>query len=289
MLRVIFAAWIAVAPALSHRPGQAHAQSHAPVQHAFHDDSLQSTALGRVVAYRVLLPEGYDRTAKRFPVLYLLHGLDGHYDDWSTRTELAERVRRLPLIVVMPEGGDSWYTNAADGSGRFEDYIVDDLVHDVETKYRVIRARYGRAIAGLSMGGYGAVKIGLKHPGLFQAAGSLSGAFDATDPPFAASFPSHTDEMGRIFGAPGGDTRRENDVFLLAERANPATAPAIYVGCGESDRFLASNRRLVEILQRRSLAYEYHETPGGHTWDYWDRGIAAVLPWMMREFRTVDR
>ena len=80
--------------------------------------------------------------------------------------------------------------------------MANDLIRDVESKYLVIRARYGRAIAGLSMGGYGAIKIALKHPGLFAAAGSLSGAFDATDPEFAKSFPPHTEEMGRIFGPP---------------------------------------------------------------------------------------
>ena len=95
------------------------AASHgAPAPALLHEDSLRSAALGRLIKYRVLLPPGYGRTARRFPVLYLLHGLDGHYDDWSTRTELAERAHALPLVVVMPEGEDSWYTNAADGSGR---------------------------------------------------------------------------------------------------------------------------------------------------------------------------
>lgn len=275
MLPVIFAAWIALTPA----------HAHTQPARGFHDDAVQSTALGRSLKYRVLLPEGYDRTAKRFPVLYLLHGLDGHYDDWSTRTELAERVRPLPLIVVMPEGGDSWYTNAADGSGRFEDYIAIDLIRDVESKYRAIRARYGRAIAGLSMGGYGALKIALKHPGLFQAAAALSGALDATDPPFASSFPSHTEEMGRIFGPPASDTRRDNDVFLLAENA-ARNAPALYVACGESDRFLASNRRLVEILQKRGVAYAYHETAGAHAWDYWNGQVAPLLDWLLPQMKT---
>jgi S-formylglutathione hydrolase FrmB len=125
----------------------------APARPALQDVTLQSAALGRSITYRVLLPDGYRSSAVRYPVLYLLHGLDGHYQDWSTRTELAARAARLPLVIVMPEGGDWWYTNAADGSGRYEDYIATDLVADVEARFRVIRARYGRAIAGLSMGG----------------------------------------------------------------------------------------------------------------------------------------
>jgi S-formylglutathione hydrolase FrmB len=285
MLPIIFAAAIALAPAHApvRTPEYTPAAPYDQRAPAFRDETFQSAALGRPIKYRVLLPDGYDRGAKRFPVLYLLHGLEGHFDDWSTRTDLAERVRSLPLIVVMPEGADSWYTNAADASGRFEDYIATDLVHDVEAKFRAIRARYGRVIAGLSMGGYGAVKIALKHPGLFQAAVSLSGAFDATDPPFAESFPAHTEAMGRIFGSPASDTRRDNDVFALAGKVTVAGAPAIYVACGESDRFLASNRRLVEILQKRGFTYEYHETAGAHGWDYWNRQIVPLLAWVRRQ------
>ena len=270
MLPVIFAATIAFA--------SAHA---APPRAVVRDEAFHSTALGRLIKYRVVLPEGYGRsTTTRFPVLLLLHGLDGHYDDWSTRTHLVERASRLPLIVVMPEGGDSWYTNAADGSGRFEDYIVTDLIADVDARYRTIRARYGRAIAGLSMGGYGAIKLALKHPALFAAAASLSGAFDAADPSFANIFPAHTEEMTRIFGPPDGDTRRENDLFVIAENAAAAASPALYVDCGESDRFLPSNRRLVEILQKHGFTYEYHETAGAHAWDYWNRRLDPLLQWV---------
>jgi S-formylglutathione hydrolase FrmB len=275
MRPVIFAVWTGL---VSPRAAPAH---------VFRDESLQSASLGRLIKYRVLLPESYDATPRRrFPVLYLLHGLDGHYDDWSTRTHLGERLRSMPLIVVMPEGGDSWYTNAADGSGRFEDYIAVDLIHDVEVKFRAIRARYARAIAGLSMGGYGAIKIALKHPGVFQAAGSLSGAFDATDPAFARLFPTHTAEIEHIFGPPESDTRRQNDVFVMAGEAAPANAPAIFIDCGESDQFLGSNRRLADILQKRGFVYEYHETPGAHGWDYWDRRLMPLVEWVMGAFKA---
>src|SRR4051812_32646916 len=94
------------------------------------DVVFTSPALSRPMKYRVIVPESYARTNTRFPVLYLLHGLDGHFDDWTTRTRLVEHGGRLPLIIVMPEGGDSWYVDAADGSGRFEDYIATDLVRD---------------------------------------------------------------------------------------------------------------------------------------------------------------
>jgi S-formylglutathione hydrolase FrmB len=123
------------------------------VPYPYKDDAVASAALGRTMKYRVLLPDAYDQSDERYRALYLLHGLTGDYMDWSTRTDLAVIARGLQLVIVMPDGENAWYTNAADKGPRFEDYIADDLVKDVETKYRVIRSRYGRAIAGLSMGG----------------------------------------------------------------------------------------------------------------------------------------
>ena len=125
--------------------------------------------------YRVLLPAEYESSQRRYPVLYLLHGLGGDYRDWTTRSNLAEYSRTLPLIIVMPDGRNSWYTNALDTpADRFEDYILTDLQADVVRKYRTINSRYGRTIAGLSMGGYGALKMALKRPAAFSVAASFS-------------------------------------------------------------------------------------------------------------------
>jgi putative tributyrin esterase len=243
------------------------------------DDVVESAALGRAMRYRVLLPKNYDGSSRRYPALYLLHGLTGDFEDWTTRTNIAEYVRDLPFVVVMPDGENSWYTNAADNSGKFEDYIDVDLVNDVEKKYHVIRSRYGRAIAGLSMGGYGAMKLALKHPAQFVVAGSFSGALT----------PARDDELGkalggregerlkRIFGDMGTDRRKQEDVYAIAAAAKPAQTPYLYVDCGTNDGLLDSNREFAAILKKSGLAYEYHEVPGAHTWDYWDARIQAFL------------
>ena len=249
-----------------------------------HEESFHSAALGRTMKYRVLLPQGYDASLQRYPVLYLLHGLTGDYKDWTTRTNLAEYSRSLPLIIVMPDGGNSWYTNAADGSGRFEDYVATELPADVVQKFRTVNSRYGRAIAGLSMGGFGAVKLALKRPAQFAAAGSFSGAFGVTregelEPMIGAA---EGDRIRRIFGGASDQTRRESDVFVLAAAARPGTAPYLYVDCGTSDALLASNRQLVEALSKAGVAYEYHEVSGSHSWDYWDRRIREFLPILMK-------
>lgn len=260
----------------------------APPKH-FVDDEVHSAAVGRAMKYRVLLPEGYERSRDRYPVLYLLHGLSGDYLDWSTRTDLARLAARLRLVIVMPDGGNDWYTNAANNGPRFEDYIADDLVRDVERKYRVIRARYGRAIAGLSMGGYGAIKIALRHPAEFVAAGSFSGAFRATEIAYDDSLAGPLkDEIYRVYGPAGSDTRAANDVAAMAATAPVAGASSFYLDCGTSDSFLASNRDVVAALQKRGFSYEYHEVPGAHSWDYWNARIAVFLPWVMKRFLNAE-
>lgn len=260
----------------------------APVSQPYRDDTVASAALARTMKYRVLLPDGYEQSGERYRTLYLLHGLTGDYMDWSTRTDLARLARALPLVIVMHEGENAWYTNAADKGPRFEDYIADDLVKDVESKYRVIRSRYGRAIAGLSMGGYGALKIGLKRPGTFAAAAGFSSALDVTDPKFDEAMPSFKDQLYKIYGPAGSDTRQANDILAIASAAKAAEAPALYIDCGTADGLLESNRELVAVLQKRGFAYEYHEVPGAHAWDYWNRRIGFFLPWLMKTFRNAE-
>jgi putative tributyrin esterase len=256
-----------------------------PVSTAVREESFHSAALGRTMKYRVLLPDGYSASVRRYPVLYLLHGLTGNYTDWTARTNVADYTRSLPLIVVTPDGENQWYTNAAAGGERFEDYILDDLPADVVAKYRTVNSRYGRAIAGLSMGGYGALKVALKRPGQFAVVGSFSGAFAATREGELEGMigPVEAERLGKIFGPPGSDTRKQNDVFALAATLKPAGAPYIYVDCGTSDALLASNREVVAALQKAGVAYEYHETAGGHGWDYWDRRLREFLSVLMKK------
>ena len=237
------------------------------------------------MAYRVLLPEGYESSLQRYPVLYLLHGLGGSYTDWTTRSNVAEYSRTLPLIIVMPDAGNQWYTNAADGSARFEDYMTTDLPADVVKKYRTVNSRYGRAIAGLSMGGYGALKLALKRPAAFAMVGSFSGAFGATRAGELERLIGgvEAERMQKIFGPAGSRTREENDVFTLAAALKPAAAPYVYIDCGIADNSLiAANREVVVALHKAGVAYEYHEVGGAHTWDYWDRRIREFLPILVK-------
>lgn len=241
------------------------------------DGLLHSKSLNRDMHYRILLPRGYQTGQKRFAALYLLHGLYGDYLNWDTRTKLGQYAEPLPLIIVMPDADNSWYTNSATVPGdRFEDYIVKDLIPEIDSHYRTIRSRQSRAIAGLSMGGYGAMKFALKYPEMFAFAGSFSGAFDAPRD-LDTRVPQFREKLLSVFGPSGHANRSANDLFFLLDRVEPASLPYLYVQCGTQDDFLAINREFVSSLPRRKIGYEYHETPGGHSWDYWDRSAQNLL------------
>lgn len=260
---------------------------------------LVSKLIGKPLPYNVVLPIDYDQPdakATRYPVLYLLHGLTGHYDNWSTRTKLAQYAAGYPMIIVTPEGNNSWYTDSATvPTDKYESYIVDELIPDVQRRFRANPAREGRAIAGLSMGGYGALKFGVKHPELFVFAGSMSGALGA------ASW-TEADMRGRqaiwqslllVYGPADSPTRTANDLNKLYGELTPeriAALPYIYLDCGTEDVLLGNNRGFVEILLKQKIPHEYRQLPGKHNWEYWDAQVQEVLKlaarWV-RESRNV--
>lgn len=233
--------------------------------------SMKSEALGKEVSYQVVLPEDYDKSRLRYPVLYLLHGYGGHYFHWLWRTNLAEHVRRLPVIVVLPEGENLYYVNSP--KGKQEDHIIKELIPAVDQTYRTVTLRGGRAIAGLSMGGYGALLLGLKHPQLFTLAGSFSGGVGAAQ--------SDSANSKEIFGAMNSPLRKENDLLELIKTAKPPL-PFLYVSCGTEDRALEGNRRLVQSLYAAKIPYEYRELPGEHNWYFWDDQVQQLLQVLRR-------
>src|ERR1051325_4653040 len=169
---------------------------------------FQSKLVNTTLPYNVILPDDYDSSpTTRYPVLYLLHGLTGHYSDWVARTNVADYASEYRLIVVTPEGNDGWYTDSATvATDKYESYILKELIPDVDQRYHTTQARYGRAIAGLSMGGYGAIKFGLKSAGTFVFAGSVSGALGVTRLTEKEIGANWQDSI-KLFGAPGSDTR----------------------------------------------------------------------------------
>lgn len=250
---------------------------------------FQSKLTGRTLPYNVVLPIDYhapEQTMARYPVLYLLHGFTGHYDDWLKRTRLAEYAKAYPMIIVTPEGENSWYTDSAGvPRDKFETYIIEELLPDVQKRFRTVEAREGRAVAGLSMGGYGALKFGVKYPDKFALAASMSGAVGA------ASWHNENDlaaashlrrSLLQTFGGAGHPTKGANDLFRLVRElpaGRLAQLPFFYFDIGTEDalRLLAPNRALADLFVERKIPHEYRQLPGGHNWRMWDQQVQEVL------------
>lgn len=237
--------------------------------------------------YQVIVPINYEaEKAARFPVLYLLHGLGGHYDNWAGRTNLTKYAANYPIILVMPEGGNGWYTDSAtEQNDKYESYIAQELIPEIDKNFRTVAARRGRAVAGLSMGGFGALKFAVKYPQMFALAASMSGAVGAASYQKIEQLPSSEwlrKPILAAFGEPDKQTHRENDLFRLinempSEKA--ATLPFLYLDCGTEDQLmlLPTNQRLAQILLAKKIPHEFRQLPGKHDWAYWNNQIQEVL------------
>jgi len=235
---------------------------------------------GMTVGFNIILPRDYATSSQRYPVLYLLHGYTDHYPAWVSYTGIVQYARSYAQIIVMPEGDNGYYTNSySDPKLAWEDFIIQDLVPYVDSHYRTVAARQGRAIAGLSMGGYGAMKLGLKYPHLFAAVASLSGVVAAPRwkdryPVEDADYPKLIDG---IFGPRESPARAANDPFELIKKLPAEQRPQLYLSIGTSDNLLEENRQFVRLLAELKVPYEYREVLGEHEWPVWDQQIQVVL------------
>src|SRR4051794_10373990 len=233
----------------------------------------KSEVLRKQVGAYVILP---DVGRPPFPTFYLLHGLSDDHTTWLRRTRIEWYVRELPLIVVMPDGLRGFYTNNEVGP-PFARYVGEELVRFVERNFPARPERPARAIGGLSMGGYGAMRLAPGYPEAFASANSHSGAFIHTHSAAAiAGGPLLPEEHERIFGPSPHGT--EHDLAHLARRAHRAgTLPRLLIDCGTEDYLLDGNRQFHADLTRLGIPHEYREFPGAHTWDYWDAHVTEAL------------
>lgn len=291
-------------------------------------DTFWSQALGIRKRALVYLPPSYGREpARRYPVAYYLHGLWGSENDWTRAGHLDRAADSLAtlgvpeMIVVMPDGDDGWWTTWStlpiyadcqrDTTRRepaasycvpwthYDDYVARDLVAHVDSTYRTRARREARAVAGLSMGGYGAVTLALRYPDVFAAAASHSGVLSPLlvgPRPFAAParFAGSEEELkagwGPVFWrhlAPvfGRDTAGwwARDPARLAARARAAgrPLPRLFVDAGRGDeRFVDQSRAFHAALTAAGIRHEYAEWPGGHDWTYWSGHVGESLAWI---------
>jgi putative tributyrin esterase len=243
---------------------------------------VPSASLNEKRAVTVLLPDAYARSGSRYPVLYLLHGGGQDHTAFATRDWFRAQSTR-GMIIVTPNAGESWYVNSVvDPKARFEDFVVKDLVSYIDSNYRTIGSRESRAVAGVSMGGWAAMLLGLKHHQLFAAVGALSA-------PYLISRQSPNMDMSsreqQTFGAPGSPERRERDPGALLADIPLDVVPQLYLASGNQDIFVIDNRRFVERLTERKIPYEYREvSPRGHSWELWDDQLVNFIEILSRRW-----
>ena len=231
----------------------------------------------------IVLPSSYLTGKKAYPVLYLLHGGYGHFDDWIKKTPDTTLIQSLSdqynFIVVMPEGEIfSYYLNSpVMKESQFETYITKEVVEKIDASYRTIKDRKGRAITGLSMGGYGALYLSARHPELFCAAGSMSGALNPDmqgwklQPELAKGIKK---EFEKILGPieTNQQVYADASVLNMADKIKADSIKLIFDD-GVEDFLIEANRELHRRLVANGTPHDYSERPGSHTWEYWQNSL----------------
>ena len=237
------------------------------------EDGLYASTIGMSTSYRVMLPPGYDATAQRYPVLYMLHGVAGDSSEWQSigLLEAADRMMARgeidPFIIVLPNGGAKYWVNHASGE-RWADYVVNDVVTQVDRHYRTIPSAAGRAIGGLSMGGEGALRLALTNPQTFGTAAAHS-------PSLRTSFDQFAPELQEIFGS-AESWRQVTPLWLVMDR-DTAYGLNISLDIGEDDPWRANVQELHERMNSRGIAHRFEVMPGEHAAEYWIGNVDHYL------------
>lgn len=291
----------------------------APIPDGLETVEFFSPAVDRIMKFDIVLPESYFDSGQNYPVLYLLHGYMQNYTVWGRNLAAAFYAREVnDVILVLPDGGNSWYVNYANSvtgqKNNWEDHIIDDVISYVDSNYRTESRREGRALSGLSMGGFGAFALGLRHPDMFISIGSTSGALsfartqaaalEAGIEPQGANLPERSPEqqqrfaeadafIAQVINIEGFSTQDERTpegtVFETVEQAqsyDPFTIiynvpknemPHIYVDSGTEDGLIQEARELAQILMLNNVPFDYMQSRGRHNSEYWRRSIGHMM------------
>jgi len=211
-----------------------------------------------------------------WPVLYLLHGLSDDHTAWLRYTAIERHARASGLAVVMPAAGRSFYSDEPRGL-RWWTWISEELPERVAEMFRLSQRPEDTYVAGLSMGGYGALKLGLTHPERYAGVASLSGAVDLSQLEWR---PERRDIVDNAFG---GTVPQEAMLQHLLEQVDPTTVPPLYIGCGtDEERLLPVNEQLAARATERGIEVTTDFRPGEHEWGLWDAVIPDVIAWLPR-------
>lgn len=242
--------------------------------------SIASASMGKTINAVVVLPNSYAKGKTKYPVMYLLHGAYGHFRDWLKSTPNKMIVKDLAdqynIIIVMPEGEKySFYLDSpVNKESQFETHIIKEVIPKIDATYRTISEKKGRVITGLSMGGHGALFLSTRHPELFIAAGSMSGALDMGGMLRRDSSDQVKKLMEPVFGSDSGkqELYDANAVLGMIDKIKANKMP-LTIDIGVDDFLIESNREFHNRMVYEKIPHEYTERPGAHTWEYWENSL----------------
>ncbi|HTF22094.1 MAG TPA: alpha/beta hydrolase-fold protein [Chryseolinea sp.] len=255
--------------------------------------TLQSSILGREVQFNIYLPNGYDLTNRGYPVLYLLHGYGDDETGWTQFGEVEQIAGKTtaageatPMIIAMPDGGVTWYMNSYDGKIKYEDFFVKEFIPYIDKNYRTRPSKQYRAIAGLSMGGYGSLLQATKHPELFSSCSALSSGVFTDEEMIAANENTWGNVLGNLYGKKEltGKSRltphyEENSIISIVTKGNAEALGKVryYIDCGDKDFLIKGNMALHAAMVDKKIAHEFRVREGVHSWSYWRSALPEVL------------
>jgi S-formylglutathione hydrolase FrmB len=261
---------------------------------------VKSSTMGKDVEYSVYLPADYDKSNRRYPVLYLLHGYSDDETGWSQFGEaqiigdrLMQNGEAAPMIIVMPDGGVSWYINNYDGKTKYEDFFVKEFIPHIDATYRTRTTKQYRAIAGLSMGGYGTLIMATKHPDLFAAAAPLSSGVFTDEEIMKAEERTWNVVLGELYGKKDltgmdrlTDHYNNNSILKIIETGNADELKKVryYIDCGDKDFLIKGNMALHSAMIDKKIPHEFRVREGVHNWTYWRAALPEVLKFVSESF-----
>ncbi len=251
---------------------------------AFLDCHFFSETLALSVSAHVILPQSPSAERRLHPVLFLLHGLSDDHTMWTRRTSIERYAAARNLAVVMPAVGRSFYQDTA-GGARYWTFLSEELPAVMRGFFPLSEKRGDNFAAGLSMGGYGALRLALSQPGKYAAVASFSGALDYVRRLRESGRPRSRISKAEwdALAGPGADAGgTASDLFHLAKRAasRRTPKPAVWLGCGTEDDMIGETRAFHRHLDRLGWKHHYEESPGAHDWAYWDAQIQRAIAWL---------
>jgi enterochelin esterase-like enzyme len=260
---------------------------------------IQSKVLGKDVRYSIYLPSDYETSQRKYPVLYLLHGYSDDETGWTQFGEVQKIANEsiskgdaTQMIIVMPDAGVSWYINDAAGKVKYEDFFINEFIPFIDSVYKTRNKKQYRAVAGLSMGGYGSFIYAMKHPDLFSAAAPLSAAihsdYEITEMPDNLKNYKFIELFGIDLAVKNRLTETWNKNSVLKLAANVAVEKLnqvhYYIDCGDDDRLVKANMELHSIFLDRKVKHEFRVRDGAHNWPYWRSALPEVLKFISESF-----